>query len=149
MLHLKSQLHHCLTELCTISLASGVTGTVIGYPLDLIKTRLQVSNASDYKQASFFRTTASIWRTEGARGFFKGLMTPLVSFSVISSICFPCYTYFRVQAGAEKGWDIKNAAAGFACAPVTLPISTMDSLVRVSFHTYLHSLDFIVGSNIV
>jgi len=116
---------------CNTRLASGVTGTIIGYPLDLIKTRLQVSTASDPKQASVFRMTASIWRTEGLRGFFKGLMTPLVSLSFISAITFPCYTWFRDKAGAQKGWDIRNAVAAFACAPVTFPITTLEGLVRV------------------
>ena len=80
--------------------------------------------------------TASIWRNEGPRGFFKGLMTPLVTLSLISSITFPCYSWFRVQFGANKGWDTKNAMAGFACAPVTFPITNLEGLIKVCYLLY-------------
>lgn len=32
--------------------------------------------------------------------------------------------------GAERGWDVKNAMAAFACAPITFPITTTEGLVR-------------------
>lgn len=87
--------------------------------------------------------TASIWKTEGPRGFFKGLMTPLVSLSLISSITFPCYSWFRVQFGAQRGWDVKNALAGFVCAPITFPITNLEGVVKVriswkEYKSHLH-----------
>lgn len=107
-------------------------GTVIGYPLDLVKTRMQVSSKQHQHGVTLFKTSAQIFRNEGITGFFKGLMTPLVSLSPISSLSFASYSWCRHQIGAERGWDVLNAVAASACGAVTSPVTTMESVVRVS-----------------
>ena len=106
---------------------------MIGYPLDLLKTRLQVTS-KDYKKGSpnLFRMTLSILRNEGPRGFFKGLMAPLVSISFISTVTFASYSWLRKKIGARTGWDVHNALAASLTAPIMVPVTTAEGLVRVS-----------------
>ncbi|CAB9510119.1 Congested-like trachea protein [Seminavis robusta] len=113
-------------------LSAGISGTVIGYPLDLVKTRMQVSS-KDYKPGTsptMWRMSVSILRTEGIRGLFKGLMTPLVSMTFMFSATFGSYAWAQNQVGAQKGWDVKNALAGGITAPVTSWVSAMEGLVK-------------------
>jgi hypothetical protein len=107
---------------------------VIGYPLDTIKTRQQVFS-KDYKPGSspsMWKMSVTILRNEGIQGFFKGLMTPLVSISFLSSATFASYTWIQHQIGAQKGWDVKNALAAGVTAPFMVPITALEGLVRVS-----------------
>jgi solute carrier family 25 folate transporter 32 len=43
------------------------------YPLELVKTRMQVVGGENVVYRSFSKSITSIWRTEGFRGFFQGL----------------------------------------------------------------------------
>ena len=54
-------------------LSAGIVGTVIGFPLDLVKTRMQTGTASGSK--SIFGVGKSILKTEGISALYKG-MTP-------------------------------------------------------------------------
>ena len=47
------------------------------YPLELIRTRLAVCPEGTY--AGLSAAAASIWRTEGALAFYRGLLPSLVS----------------------------------------------------------------------
>ena len=94
---------------------------------------MQVTS-KDYKKggANMFKMSVSILRNEGPRGFFKGLMAPLVSISFISTVTFAAYGWLRSKIGAQRGWDIRNAAAATLTAPLMVPITTAEGLVRVS-----------------
>ncbi|CAB9512442.1 Congested-like trachea protein [Seminavis robusta] len=131
----QQQQHHGTTEVLenfVAGFSSGVTGTVIGYPLDLLKTRMQVAS-KDYKPGTsptMWRMSVSILKNEGIRGLFKGLMAPLVSISFLSSTTFGSYTWLRRKVGAQKGWDVRNAVAAGVTAPVMSWVTTMEGVVR-------------------
>lgn len=67
--------------------AAGVIGTVIGYPLDLVKTRMQTSLNSN--QNGFLRVGYNIARREGISALYKGMIPPLISLGIlnVSHIC--------------------------------------------------------------
>ena len=48
-------------------LIAGILGTVIGYPLDTVKTRMQTSS-----REGMALTARSIAQSEGMAGFYKG-----------------------------------------------------------------------------
>ena len=55
--------------------AAGCTAAVLTCPLEVIKTKLQ---SRSFAHASFLNVVRSTWRTEGYKGFFRGLV-PLLS----------------------------------------------------------------------
>ncbi|VBB33018.1 unnamed protein product [Acanthocheilonema viteae] len=68
-----------------IGVIAGITGVLTGYPLDTVRIRQQT------EAQNFYRCCSSIIRNEGMLGFFKGMSSPLVSFTAIHSIAFGVY----------------------------------------------------------
>jgi solute carrier family 25 carnitine/acylcarnitine transporter 20/29 len=107
--------------------SAGVIGTVIGYPLDLVKTRMQTSDASNGK--GFLRVGSRILRKEGIMALYKGMTPPLISLAILNTGNFTSYNYFRNMFQAERGWDLKNGAAGaIGCWGST--ISTVEHMIK-------------------
>uniref|UniRef100_A0A1I7VAJ7 Mitochondrial carrier protein n=1 Tax=Loa loa TaxID=7209 RepID=A0A1I7VAJ7_LOALO len=61
------------------------TGVLTGHPLDTVKIRQQTEAQNVY------RCCASIIQNEGILGFFKGMSSPLISFTAIHAIAFGVY----------------------------------------------------------
>eukprot|EP01099_Mayorella_cantabrigiensis_P001638 TRINITY_DN1734_c0_g1_i2.p1 TRINITY_DN1734_c0_g1~~TRINITY_DN1734_c0_g1_i2.p1 ORF type:complete len:182 (+),score=3.24 TRINITY_DN1734_c0_g1_i2:97-642(+) len=70
---------------------AGVFGTIVGYPLDTIKSRLQTQGIYSSGSDCFRK----IIKTEGFHGLFRGMMAPIVSLTVLNSICFGVYGHFK------------------------------------------------------
>lgn len=105
--------------------SAGVVGTVIGYPLDLVKTRMQTS--SDGK--GFLRVGSRIVRREGFLALYKGMTPPLISLAILNTGNFTSYNYFRTVFGSERGWDIRNGMAGaMGCWGST--VSTVEHMIK-------------------
>ncbi|MCP9257108.1 Mitochondrial carnitine/acylcarnitine carrier protein CACL [Dirofilaria immitis] len=68
-----------------IGVIAGASGVLTGHPLDTIRIRQQIEVQNVY------RCCALIIRNEGFLGFFKGMSSPLVSFSAIHAIAFGVY----------------------------------------------------------
>ncbi|KAL7319385.1 hypothetical protein PS15m_002524 [Mucor circinelloides] len=65
---------------------AAVVGIVSGYPFDSIKTRLQTQHYDSI--AACIKQT---YKEEGVRGFFRGVIPPLITVSIIKSISFSVY----------------------------------------------------------
>lgn len=112
-------------------LSAGVIGTVIGFPLDTIKTRMMLSGGSTASH-SIFSMGRSIVGSEGVLGLYRGLVPPLLSLSALNTINFTSYSYFRQEVfHASNGWDFRNALSGLAIGPVSSLISTVENVVKV------------------
>ena len=109
-------------------LSAGVVGTVIGFPLDLVKTRMQTGSATG---KSMFGIGRAIVQNEGILALYKGIAPPLISLSILNTVTFTQYTFFRDMYDANPGWDIRNAAAGVSCSPVASTVSTIENLIKV------------------
>ena len=107
-------------------LGAGVVGTVIGFPLDLVKTRLQTGSS----KLGIVGTVSHVVRTEGVLALYKGLGPPLVSLSILNTVSFTSYSYFRDLYGGSKGWDYRNALAAMSGAPMFGFVSTVENLVK-------------------
>ncbi|KAI8145511.1 mitochondrial carrier domain-containing protein [Fennellomyces sp. T-0311] len=66
--------------------SAAVVGVIAGYPFDSVKTRMQ-TEPYDSISACVRKT----YREEGVRGFFRGVLPPLVTVSIIKSISFSVY----------------------------------------------------------
>ena len=91
--------------------AAGVVGTLLGFPLDNIKTRMQTQNTAAYSSvAQSARTIAS---TEGFMGFYRGIAAPLSALTILNTLNFSSYSYFRSAMELEDiGAAAATAAAG-------------------------------------
>ena len=64
----------------------GCAGLIAGHPVDTVKVRQQALARA--RMVDVFRDTA---RKEGLRGFFKGMLYPLVTAGAMNSIFFGVY----------------------------------------------------------
>lgn len=110
-------------------LSAGVVGTVIGFPLDVVKTRMQTGSSNG---KSIFSVGKGIIRNEGVFSLYKGMVPPLISLSILNTITFTQYTFYREFYNANPGWDYRNALAGITCAPIGSLVSTIENVVKVS-----------------
>jgi hypothetical protein len=100
---------------------------VVGFPLDLIKTRMQTSGAA---HVGIFSTGMQVLRTEGVAAMYKGVGPPLISLTILNMTTFTSYSYFHNRLGADRGWDWRNAVAGGICGPISSPVSTIENVVK-------------------
>lgn len=107
-------------------LSAGIVGTVIGFPLDVIKTRMQTGAV----QKGVVGVASHILRTEGFLSLYKGIAPPLISLSLINTLSFTSYSYFREVYGGENGWDIRNTYAGMTGAPLFGIVTTPENFIK-------------------
>jgi len=110
---------------------AGLVGTVLGYPLDVVKGRMQTGKgiAESGAKASFGRTFVNMARTEGVAGMYRGLGPPVCMMMVMNSMNFGAFYWARerlagpepVGWGTEKGgidWRVVAAATSVGrCVP--------------------------------
>ena len=63
---------------------SNIIGTILGHPLDTIRVRMQI----EHKSVSFTKVCLDTYRGEGMRGFFKGLVSPVVGVTPYNALVF-------------------------------------------------------------
>lgn len=110
-------------------LSAGIIGTIIGFPLDLIKTRLQTGSSSNGRQ-SILSVGKDIVRAEGIPALYKGVGPPLISLSILNTTTFIQYAFFREFYKATPGWDYRNFLAGVTCAPFAGIVSTVENFTK-------------------
>lgn len=110
-------------------LSAGIVGTVIGFPLDTVKTRMQTGMATS---SNILQVARSVAKEEGTLGLYKGIAPPLISLSILGTLTFGQYSYFQEVYQANPGWDGRNFLAGISCSPVAGVVSTIENLVKVS-----------------
>jgi len=70
---------------------------------------------SSARKRSPISILSHILRTEGLRSIYKGVAAPLLSLSIVNTLSFTSYSYFRsTHLHGEDGWDYKNALSGMA-----------------------------------
>ncbi|KAK9381008.1 mitochondrial carrier domain-containing protein [Kockiozyma suomiensis] len=65
---------------------SSLASTFVGFPFDSVKTRMQA-----YKFKSVLDCVMVTKKTEGVRGFFRGVGAPMVSVSIVRTLSFSIY----------------------------------------------------------
>ena len=113
---------------------AGIIGTVIGYPLDTIKTRMQTSSTS----RGMLATGSHLLKHEGKMAFYKGVATPLLSLTILSTLNFTSYNYLKneihAKTAAAPDQTTPNSltifSAGFLCGPIAAVFSTPEHLLK-------------------
>lgn len=113
-----------LSEEALAGLSAGIVGTVVGYPLDVIKTRMQTSGGA------FLTTSIFIVRNENILSLYRGVGPPLISLSILNTVNFASYSYLQELVGGHRGWNVNNAIAGSLVGPLSSCVSTIENLVK-------------------
>ena len=116
-----------LTEEALGGLSAGVVGTIIGFPLDSIKARMQVNQGANQ---SLWATSRAVVQKEGILALYHGVAPPLISLSILNTLNFTSYSYLQQKLEASRGWDVRNAFAGTAVGPLAAVVSTVENLVK-------------------
>lgn len=64
--------------------AFGAVSTVAGYPLDMIKSKMRATTAN----STFRATCREVYRLEGVKGYYRGMLPPLMSTTLSRSPLF-------------------------------------------------------------
>ncbi|KAK0534588.1 hypothetical protein OC842_002581 [Tilletia horrida] len=86
------------------AMAAGAASTVCTSPLWVVKTRFMLQSAADPSVKRYRHTGdafVQIWRAEGWRGFYKGLLPSLFGVSHVA-VQFPLYEQFKAWARANR-----------------------------------------------
>lgn len=110
--------------------SAGVVGTVLGYPLDVVKTRQQVSGSS------LVHAFRSVYDEAGLMGYYRGMISPLVSLTVLNTLNFSTYALNKSALGIDDinvyktGFEWRVGVAGAAVGPFSSLISTPFELIK-------------------
>ncbi|OUM60731.1 hypothetical protein PIROE2DRAFT_13459 [Piromyces sp. E2] len=106
---------------------ASIIGTVVGYPFDSIKTRMQTYNYG--KMRNCIKLT---YESEGLRGFYRGVGPPLITISIVKSISFSIYNrsknmidrYFDPKSlyGLTVSSSVAGAVSGYVSAIISCPL---------------------------
>lgn len=107
-----------------LSYLASLNSTMLGFPLDSLKTRMQV-----HKYTSTWQCVRVTVQTEGVRGLFRGIMTPALTSSFTKSIGLSSYTMMKGRletpqdgTGTRFGKSfVAGCASGTAVALVACP----------------------------
>ena len=64
---------------------AGIVATFVVHPLDTVKVRFQISNSD---KLTLRKCMSDIYRHEGVRGFFKGVLSPMLGRWPITALLF-------------------------------------------------------------
>mgnify|MGYP001341087703 CR=1 FL=1 len=80
---------------CVSGATSGAIAAIVVCPLDVLKTRLQVSLTSDSTYMSTLESLRKIARNEGARGLYRGLGPTMAALLPNWGVYFTTYGYLK------------------------------------------------------
>lgn len=105
---------------------AGLIGTILGFPFDTIKTRMQTTNLS------MFLCIEKIYSDYGFVGFYRGVGSPLVALTILNTVNFSSYSYFSklLQVDSKK-LDMRVSIAAACVGPIASMISTPFELLKV------------------
>jgi solute carrier family 25 carnitine/acylcarnitine transporter 20/29 len=67
----------------------GISNAAVGHPLDTVKTKMQV--VKEYKNKNMTGSIKQLYKLEGVRGFFRGIIPPILGGSLFRSAQFAAF----------------------------------------------------------
>ena len=108
---------------------AGLVGTVLGYPLDVVKSRMQTAHAgvpiacatnhaTRPGRATFVATLGRLAREEGLRGAYKGLGPPVCMMMLMNSVNFTAFNRAKEALGVRGpvGFGVRHDQDAFGTA---------------------------------
>lgn len=121
-----------------------MAGTLLGYPLDTIKTRMQAESGALARRVpalplavtssplplGVVGTARLMAREDGARAFYRGIGSPMLALTVLNTFCFATYAQSRallrvsderIAGGVEPRVLLAGASVGFYSGFISTP----------------------------
>ncbi|EMD39816.1 hypothetical protein CERSUDRAFT_112079 [Gelatoporia subvermispora B] len=114
------------------AMAAGATSTVCTNPLWVIKTRFMTQPRTETRYRHTLDAVRTIYRTEGVRAFFRGLLPSLLGICHVA-VQFPLYEYL-------KRTFRKHSPPGEELPPRKILICSAISKMTASIATYPHEV---------
>ncbi|KAL0479747.1 hypothetical protein AKO1_007550 [Acrasis kona] len=120
----------------------GVAGVVVGHPFDTVKVRIQ-SRPDIYKGVP--STFLKIFKNEGIKGLFKGMLLPVSGVGFTSALCFGVYgnsmNLLRKYRGEEKTKSqyftnvfLAGSISGTILCALTCPSELVKTRLQIQDH---------------
>lgn len=102
---------------------AGVVSIAVSHPADTVKVKLQLSE----KQLKARTICTSIWRNQGLKGFYKGVMSPMLCRAPLTAWFFASHEMIKPRLSAfGMNTNLTNflcgAWAGMSLLPVLVPV---------------------------
>lgn len=118
---------------------AGVVGTVLGYPLDVIKTNMQYHSNSNVTIRSIIH---KIYSENGIMGFYRGIASPLTALTILNTVNFSSYQYFRRlfhRDNPPKYYDYSISLSAICVGPIASSISTPFEYIKTQMQLDMKS----------
>lgn len=131
--------------------AGGICLILVGHPMDTIKVRMQTMRTPKPGQppppfTGTFDCVAKTFRNEGLRGFYRGMLAPLIGATPINAVIFFGYGLgVRLQTGGGSPTAVENLTynqilnagmlSGAMAALLNAPIERIKCLLQVQQST--------------
>ncbi|XP_004083822.1 solute carrier family 25 member 47 [Oryzias latipes] len=112
---------------------AGACGVAVGYPLDTVKVRIQTQK----QFTGFYHCIVETLSKEGVHGFFKGMLLPMTTVSMTSSVVFGtyrnCLQCLRQARGGNRGTNTKREVflSGLAGGVAQVSVMSPGDIVKV------------------
>ncbi|KDN52072.1 mitochondrial carrier [Tilletiaria anomala UBC 951] len=119
------------------AMTAGVASTICTSPLWVVKTRFMLQSVRDPSTRPYrhtFDAFVQIYRTEGMRGFYKGLIPSLFGVSHVA-VQFPLYETFKKWAR-----EANRGGVGADLDPSSILVCSAASKMIASITTYPHEV---------
>lgn len=117
----------------------GVTAPIVGQPIDLVKTRMQVGGR--FAKTSAFETFRITLKNEGVLGLYKGILPPLFGSTIFRSVQFTAYgfafgaskdsEFLRQEVPGLGGMQLRVITSGLFSSTVRSLIETPLEFIKV------------------
>ncbi|CAG0921389.1 unnamed protein product [Notodromas monacha] len=91
----------------------GISGIIVGHPLDTVKVRQQTLGSS--RRLGVLKTIQTTFRYEKTRGFFKGMEFPILSSGILNSLMFGTYGVCMGEIMNKRHHEAPTALDAFIC----------------------------------
>ncbi|EGG23022.1 mitochondrial substrate carrier family protein [Cavenderia fasciculata] len=125
----------------------GIAGTLSGiveetaiYPIDLVKTRVQVHPNPN---VGFMSMMKEVYKAEGFKGMFRGLSSPLVASAMVSAIQFSTFEKSNQELEEHRlfkdspetlRYFVAGGSAGILQSFIICPVDVIKSRMQISGH---------------
>jgi len=120
--------------------AGGICLVIVGHPLDTIKVRFQTMQGKLY--SGVIDCATKIFRAEGIRGLYRGMMAPLLTITPMYSLCFFGYSVGKQIFTTEETYrnlsftdlmkiGLAGATSGFFTTPILAPMERVKCILQI------------------